>query len=92
MLTPYPAFPSPVQICASEQSVVVMDGVYAEVRKEFQRRGAFFLSEEQKVKARAKVGPRRARTLPCSPIPPASPRIHTLAHPTLLTPVQPADR
>lgn len=36
-------------ICASEQSVVVMDKVYDAVRKEFQRRGAYFLNEEEKV-------------------------------------------
>ena len=37
-------------ICASEQSVVVMDNVYAKVRAEFQKRGAYFLSEDEKVK------------------------------------------
>jgi len=42
-------------ICASEQSVVVVDKVYDAVRKEFQRRGAYFLTEEEKVKVRAKV-------------------------------------
>ncbi len=37
-------------ICASEQSVVVVDKVYDQVKQEFIRRGAYFLSEEEKVK------------------------------------------
>ena len=37
-------------ICASEQSVIVVDNVYDEVRKEFQDRGAYFLSSEEKEK------------------------------------------
>lgn len=42
-------------ICASEQSVVVCDKVYDQARQEFQRRGAYFLTEEEKDKVRAKV-------------------------------------
>ena len=33
-------------ICASEQSGVVLDGVYDQVRKEFAQRGCYFLNEE----------------------------------------------
>ena len=40
-------------ICASEQSVIVMDSIYDEVRKEFAERGCYFLSEEEKEKLRA---------------------------------------
>ena len=40
-------------ICASEQSVIVMDSVYDAVRKEFAERGCYFLSEEEKEKLRA---------------------------------------
>ena len=36
-------------ICASEQSIVVCDKVYDKVKAEFQRRGAYFLNEEEKV-------------------------------------------
>ena len=36
-------------ICASEQSVVVCEKVYDKVKAEFERRGAYFLSEEEKV-------------------------------------------
>ncbi|GAB4375574.1 MAG: bifunctional acetaldehyde-CoA/alcohol dehydrogenase [Elainellaceae cyanobacterium] len=39
-------------ICASEQSVVVVDSVYEQVKQEFIDRGAYFLSPEE----RAKVG------------------------------------
>ncbi len=35
-------------ICASEQSVVVVDAIYDEVRKEFIKRGAYFLNEEER--------------------------------------------
>ncbi len=42
-------------ICASEQSVVVVDKVYDAVRAEFQKRGAYFLTEEDKVKVRSGV-------------------------------------
>ena len=40
-------------ICASEQSVIVMDSVYDGVRKEFAERGCYFLNEEEKEKLRA---------------------------------------
>lgn len=39
-------------ICASEQSVVAVDKVYDRVKAEFIKRGAYFLSEEEKVKVR----------------------------------------
>ncbi len=39
-------------ICASEQSVIVLDGVYEEVRREFAARGCYFLNEEEKEKLR----------------------------------------
>jgi acetaldehyde dehydrogenase/alcohol dehydrogenase len=42
-------------ICASEQSVVVMDDIYDKVKKEFIYRGAYFLNHEEKKKVRAKV-------------------------------------
>ncbi len=35
-------------ICASEQSVIVLDDVYDEVRAEFIKRGAYFLSPEER--------------------------------------------
>ena len=34
-------------ICASEQSVIVLDGIYDAVRAEFQKRGCYLLSEEE---------------------------------------------
>lgn len=34
-------------ICASEQSVVVVDSVYDAVRDEFEKRGAYFFSPEE---------------------------------------------
>lgn len=37
-------------ICASEQSVIVVDEVYEEVKQEFRDRGAYFLTPEEKVK------------------------------------------
>lgn len=40
-------------ICASEQSVVVVAKAYDAVRTEFVRRGAYFLTEDDKVKVRA---------------------------------------
>ena len=40
-------------ICASEQSVIVLDKVYDEVRAEFAARGCHFLTEEEKEKLRA---------------------------------------
>ena len=39
-------------ICASEQSVIVLDKVYDAVRKEFAERGCYFLNEEEKEKLR----------------------------------------
>ncbi|PSC69509.1 bifunctional acetaldehyde-alcohol dehydrogenase [Micractinium conductrix] len=42
-------------ICASEQSVVVVDEVYEQVKAEFIRRGAYFLTEEEKGKVRSKI-------------------------------------
>ncbi|PNW71110.1 hypothetical protein CHLRE_17g746997v5 [Chlamydomonas reinhardtii] len=42
-------------ICASEQSVVVVAKAYDAVRTEFVRRGAYFLTEDDKVKVRAGV-------------------------------------
>ncbi|PRW60149.1 bifunctional acetaldehyde- alcohol dehydrogenase isoform A [Chlorella sorokiniana] len=42
-------------ICASEQSVVVVDQVYDAVREEFATRGAYLLNEEEKEKVRQKV-------------------------------------
>ncbi|MDX2098350.1 MAG: bifunctional acetaldehyde-CoA/alcohol dehydrogenase [Leptolyngbyaceae cyanobacterium bins.59] len=37
-------------ICASEQSVVVVDSVYEQVKREFTARGAYFLNPEEKAK------------------------------------------
>ncbi|BAY23800.1 aldehyde-alcohol dehydrogenase [Calothrix sp. NIES-2100] len=37
-------------ICASEQSVVVVDEIYAKVKQEFISRGAYFLNDEEKQK------------------------------------------
>ena len=37
-------------ICASEQSVIVVDEVYEEVKKEFEYRGAYILNPEEKEK------------------------------------------
>jgi acetaldehyde dehydrogenase/alcohol dehydrogenase len=42
-------------ICASEQSVIVMDSIYEEVKTEFLKRGAYFLNEEEKQKVRDKI-------------------------------------
>jgi acetaldehyde dehydrogenase / alcohol dehydrogenase len=39
-------------ICASEQSIIVMDEVYEEVRKEFQERGAYLLKSDEIEKVR----------------------------------------
>ncbi|MDR2632120.1 MAG: bifunctional acetaldehyde-CoA/alcohol dehydrogenase [Treponema sp.] len=39
-------------ICASEQSVIVLEGVYQAVKEEFQRRGCYFLSPEETEKVR----------------------------------------
>ncbi len=40
-------------ICASEQSVIVLQPVYAEVKKEFAARGGYILNKEQTGKVRA---------------------------------------
>ena len=42
-------------ICASEQSVVVLDSVYDEVRAEFLRRGCYILSDEEADKVRSVI-------------------------------------
>ena len=39
-------------ICASEQSVIVMDTVYEQVKNEFASRGCYFLNEEETEKIR----------------------------------------
>ena len=39
-------------ICASEQSVIVLDKVYDAVRREFAARGCYFLKEDEKEKVR----------------------------------------
>jgi len=39
-------------ICASEQSVIVLEQVYDAVREEFAQRGCYFLNEEEKEKLR----------------------------------------
>ena len=42
-------------ICASEQSVIVLDGVYDAVRREFAERGCYFLSAEETEKVRKTI-------------------------------------
>ena len=42
-------------ICASEQSVIVLDKVYNKVRKEFQARGCYFLDPEETEKVRKTI-------------------------------------
>ncbi|MEW6429719.1 MAG: bifunctional acetaldehyde-CoA/alcohol dehydrogenase [Thermodesulfobacteriota bacterium] len=42
-------------ICASEQSVIVVASRYDEVKREFQERGAHFLTPEEKEKVAAKI-------------------------------------
>ncbi len=42
-------------ICASEQSVIVLDGVYGAVKDEFARRGAHFLSPDELDKVRKTI-------------------------------------
>jgi acetaldehyde dehydrogenase/alcohol dehydrogenase len=39
-------------ICASEQSVIVLDSIYDKVKEEFARRGCYFLNEEETEKVR----------------------------------------
>ena len=42
-------------ICASEQSVIVLDGIYDEVKREFARRGCYFLNPEETEKVRKTI-------------------------------------
>ncbi len=42
-------------ICASEQSVIVLDGIYEKVKAEFAARGCHFLSEEETEKLRRTI-------------------------------------
>ena len=42
-------------ICASEQSVIVLDGVYDKVKKEFADRGCYFLNDEETEKVRKAI-------------------------------------
>lgn len=42
-------------ICASEQSVIVLDGVYEKVKAEFSARGCYFLNDEEKEKVRKAI-------------------------------------
>lgn len=42
-------------ICASEQSVVVVDDVYDEVREEFRSRGAYFLTTDERQRLGRKI-------------------------------------
>lgn len=42
-------------ICASEQSVTVLEGIYNEVKKEFQARGCYFLKADETEKVRKTI-------------------------------------
>ena len=42
-------------ICASEQSVIVLDKIYAKVKKEFKERGCYFLNAEETEKVRKTI-------------------------------------
>ena len=42
-------------ICASEQSVIVLDDVYEEVRNEFIKRGCYFLDSDERKKVRKTI-------------------------------------
>jgi acetaldehyde dehydrogenase/alcohol dehydrogenase len=42
-------------ICASEQAVIVLDGVYDKVKKEFAARGCYFLNKEETEKVRKTI-------------------------------------
>ena len=44
-----------VMICASEQSVIVLDKIYKKVKKEFADRGCYFLNEEETEKVRKTI-------------------------------------
>lgn len=42
-------------ICASEQSVIVLHSIYDKVKEEFQKRGCYFLNDEEKEKVRKTI-------------------------------------
>ena len=42
-------------ICASEQSVIVLDSIYDEVKQEFMKRGCYFLNDEELNKVRKTI-------------------------------------
>ena len=42
-------------ICASEQSVIVLDSIYKKVKDEFTKRGCYFLNEEETEKVRKTI-------------------------------------
>ncbi|MCD8390848.1 MAG: bifunctional acetaldehyde-CoA/alcohol dehydrogenase [Firmicutes bacterium] len=42
-------------ICASEQSVIVLDSIYDEVKKEFAKRGCYFLNADETEKVRKTI-------------------------------------
>ena len=42
-------------ICASEQSVIVLDSIYNQVKNEFEKRGCYFLNEEETEKVRKTI-------------------------------------
>jgi len=42
-------------ICASEQSVIVLDSIYDAVKAEFEKRGCYFLKEKEKDKVRKTI-------------------------------------
>ncbi len=42
-------------ICASEQSVIAMDSIYDKVKEEFNKRGCYFLNDEEKEKVRKTI-------------------------------------
>ena len=42
-------------ICASEQSVIVLDSIYDQVKAEFKNRGCYFLNEEETEKVRKTI-------------------------------------
>ena len=42
-------------ICASEQSVIVLDKIYDNVKAEFEKRGCYFLNQEETEKVRKTI-------------------------------------
>jgi len=42
-------------ICASEQSVIVLDSIYEKVKEEFDRRGCYFLNQDETEKVRKTI-------------------------------------